>query len=147
MHCNPDGSASDGFLEGCVARQRQGLRDPGPRAQGPELLGQGGREATPKWIAAAAAAARRTLLTQETQPEDFGTQLRRCKRAEWDPSVGRLLVIAFHSGTVIGRVGLPRTAPWPPTYRMTLMISVMQMQVQMQMQMPTGHAGPSAAMR
>lgn len=88
---------------------------------------------------------RRTLLTQEMQAEDYGTKVRRCKRAEWDPSVGRMLVSGFHSGTVIGQVGRPRTAPSPPTYRMTLMISVMQMQVQMQMQIPTGHAGTSAS--
>lgn len=100
------------------------LRDPGPRAQGPGPRAPGaGREGgDPKWIAAAAA--RRTLLTQETQPEDYGTKLRRCKRAEWEPSVGRLLVVAFHSGTVIGQVGRPRTAMSPPTYRMTLMIYI-----------------------
>lgn len=50
------------------------------------------------------------------QPEDYGTKQPRCRRAEWDPSVGRLLVSAFHSGTVIGQVGRRYAAPSPQTY-------------------------------
>lgn len=49
---------------------------------------------------------RRTLLTQETQPEDYCTDLRRCKRAEEDPSVGPPV------GECISILGQP-WARWP----------------------------------
>lgn len=144
MHCNPDGSVSDG-LSGRVCGPAE-ARTSGPRTQdpGPRTQGFWGREGG---RGPQRDRRRRTLLTQETQPEDYCTKLRRCKRAEEDPSVGRLLVRAFHSGTAIGQVAGHALHRRPPTYRMTLMISVMQMQVQMQMQIPTDHAGTSAAMR
>ncbi|KAI7788970.1 hypothetical protein LA080_005072 [Diaporthe eres] len=60
-----------------------GTQDPGPRTQG--FWGREGGRGPQR------DRRRRTLLTQETQPEDCCTKLRRCKRAEEDPSVGRLL--------------------------------------------------------
>lgn len=92
---------------------------------------------------------RRTLLTQETQPEDYCTnlparpaQMQASRRGPLcGPPVGEW--IPFWDSHRPG--GRRCTAPSPPMYGMTLMISVMQMQVQMQVQMPTDHAGTSAA--
>lgn len=96
MHCNPDGSASDGF-SGRVCGPAE-ARTSRPRAQGPWLLGQGGREGTPKGStpphAADARDAGRGLLYQ-------AAQMQASRRG---PSVGRPLVSAFHSGTAIGQV-------------------------------------------
>lgn len=53
MHCNPDGSVSDG-LSGGVCGPAE-ARTSGPRTQDPGRLGQGGREGgDPKGIDAAA---------------------------------------------------------------------------------------------
>lgn len=83
MHCNPDGSASDG-CSGRVCGPAE-ARTSGPRTQDPGHLGQkGGREGTPKRSTPHAADAR------DAARGFICTKLRRCKRAEEDPSVGHL---------------------------------------------------------
>lgn len=99
MHCNPDGSASDGFSgRVCGPAEAETSR---PRTQDPWLLGQEGREGTPKGStpphAADARDAGRGFVVPSPSCADASEQKR-------TPLWAAFLVSEFHSGTAIGQV-------------------------------------------